>query len=155
MRYVERFQTTRARLVRLLRHKLRVRGWAEGAPPPDPEAVADRMVVLGYVDDAAYAGARARGLDRRGFGRARVALALRASGVAPAELEAATAGLDPVAAAIAFARRKRLGPFGSPADPAGRRRHLAMMARAGHPPGLSRAILMAPSEEALADLTVC
>ena len=58
VRYVERFQTTRARLVRLLRQKVRQRGWADGLPPPDPEAVADRLAALGYVDDAAFAAAR-------------------------------------------------------------------------------------------------
>lgn len=150
VRYVERFQTTRARLVRLLRQKLRQRGWAEGEPPPDPEGVAARMVRLGYVDDAAFAAARARGLQRRGMGPGRVRQSLQAYGVEADDQAAALQGLDPVTAAIDFARRKRFGPFGLPvADPKVRQRQLAAMARAGHGPRLAAAVLSARTEAEL------
>lgn len=150
VRYVERFQTTRARLLRLLHSKLRQRGWAEGAPAPDPEAVADRMVQLGYVDDGAFAEARARGLQRRGLGEGRVRAALSAHGVGPEDSSEALEGLQPVSAAIAFARRKRFGPFGAPVtDPSVKRRQFAAMARAGHSPRLIAQILSARSEEEL------
>jgi regulatory protein len=150
VRYVERFQTTRARLLRLLRTKLRQRGWADGAPPPDPEAVANRMVRLGYVNDSAFADARARGLQRRGLGEGRVRAALSAHGVGAEDSAGALEGLQPVTAAIAFARRKRLGPFGPEVtDPAARRRQFAAMARAGHAPRLIGQILAAQSEEEL------
>jgi regulatory protein len=150
VRYVERFQTTRARLLRLLNQKLRQRGWEEGLPPPDPAAVADRMVVLGYVNDAAFAEARARGLQRRGMGAGRVRASLSAYGVGSDESAAALSDLEPVQAAIDFARRKRFGPFGPPVtDPKARQRQMGAMARAGHPPRLARDILMARTEEEL------
>jgi regulatory protein len=153
VRYVERFQTTRARLLRLLRTKLRQRGWADGAPPPDPEGVADRMVRLGYVNDGAFAEARARGLQRRGLGEGRVRAALSAHGVGSEDSMEALEGLRPVTAAIAFARRKRLGPFGAPVtDPADRRRQFAAMARAGHAPRLIGQILGATSEQELPEI---
>lgn len=150
VRYVERFQTTRARLLRLLTQKLRQRGWQEGLPPPDPVAVADRMVALGYIDDAAFAEARARGLQRRGMGAGRVRQALSAYGVGADDSADAMEGLEPVQAAIDFARRKRFGPFGQPVtDPKLRNRQLAAMARAGHPHRLASDILRARSEEEL------
>jgi regulatory protein len=150
VRYVERFQTTRARLVRLLNQKLRQRGWEDGQPPPDPQAVAERMAALGYIDDAAFAGARARGLQRRGMGPGRVRQSLSAYGVDADDQAAALDGLEPVTAAIDFARRKRLGPFGAPvSDPKLRQRQLAAMARAGHSPRLAAAILRARTEEDL------
>jgi regulatory protein len=150
VRYVERFQTSRARLLRLLGQKLRQRGWADGQPPPDLGAIADRMVELGYVDDAAFAEARTRGLTRRGLGAGRVRTTLSAYGIDRETSSAALAGHDPVVAAIDFARRKRLGPFGPPVtDPKLRNRQMGAMARAGHPQALARAILNARTEEEL------
>lgn len=154
LRYVERFQTTRARLVRHLAAKLRLRGW-EGAAPPDLEGLADRLAARGFIDEAAYAEARARGMKARGLGPRRIAARLRADGVAVAEPpgpDAGEAAEDPDEAerlALAFARRRRLGPFGPPAaDPRARARQMAAMLRAGHAPDLAVRILALPAEEA-------
>lgn len=150
VRYVERFQTTRARLVRLLRQKLRQRGWEEGLPPPDPEAVAERMVQLGYVNDQAFAEARTRGLLRRGMGAGRVKQALAAYGVDSELVAEAVSEVDPLAAAVDFARRKRLGPFGPPlTEPKARMKQLGAMARAGHGYQVARRVVDAESEEEL------
>ena len=150
VRYVERFQSSRARLLRLLNQKIRQRGWAEGGPPPDPEATADRMVALGYVNDAAFAEARARGLARRGMGAGRVRASLSAHGIDAETQGAVLEGHDPWGAALDFARRKRLGPFGPVLDdPKLKARQLGAFARAGHPQGLARRILAARSEDEL------
>jgi regulatory protein len=150
VRYVERFQTSRARLLRLLQQKLRQRGWQEGLPAPDLAAIADRMVELGYVNDTAFAEARARGLTRRGMGAGRVRTSLAAYGIDSETSSAALEGHDPITAAIDFARRKRLGPFGPPiTDPRVRNRQMGAMARAGHPQSLARAILNARTEDEL------
>lgn len=150
VRYVERFQTSRARLLRLLEQKLRQRGWQEELPPPDLAAIADRMVALGYVNDAAFADARARGLTRRGMGAGRIRTSLSAHGIDPDTSRAALQGHDALAAALDFARRKRLGPFGPPVtDPKLRNRQMGAMARAGHPQALARAILNARTEDEL------
>ena len=150
VRYVERFQTSRARLLRLLNQKLRQRGWQEGLPPPNLPAIADRMVELGYVNDAAFAEARTRGLTRRGMGAARVRTALSAYGIDADTSAAALEGHDALQSALDFARRKRLGPFGPPVtDPKVRNRQMGAMARAGHPQSLARAILNARTEEEL------
>lgn len=150
VRYVERFQTTRARLLRLLQQKLRQRGWEEGLPPPDIQAIADRMVELGYVNDATFADARVRGLSRRGFGEGRVKQDLAAYGVDRDLVTEALSDHDGWAAALDFARRKRLGPFGAGvADQKTRMKQLGAMARAGHGFDVARRVVDAETVEAL------
>lgn len=142
--YVERFQTTRARLVRYLAARLRQRGW-EGVAEPDPRALADRLAALGYIDEAAFAEARARGMKARGLGARRIRERLRADGALPPDAGSGPLPADEAEAeALArhFARRRRLGPYGPPvADPRGRARQMAAMLRAGHAPDIARRIL--------------
>lgn len=145
LRYVERFATTRGKLADYLRRKVRERGW-HGAPV-DPVTVAERMAALGYVDDRAFADMRAAALARRGFGTRRVAQALRAAHVGE---EDAVAAIEPAAerpldAALAFARRRRFGPWAKAApDERLRERQVAAMVRAGHAPALARRIVLSP-----------
>lgn len=151
LRYVERYATTRAKLRDYLRGKLRERGWAgEGDAPID--AVVERMAELGYVDDRAFGEARARSLERRGFGPRRVDQALTAAGVEPDLRDAIAEELAPFEAAVAYARRKKLGPFGPPVtDPILRQKQFASMVRAGHAFDVARRILDAAGEDELAD----
>ena len=158
LRYVERFATTRGKLADYLRRKVRERGW-EGRPA-DPDALAERMATLGYVDDRAFAEARATALTRRGLGAMRVSVALRQARVGEADaasvrpmVEASTAD-----SALGFARRKRIGPFAdAPADRPKREKQIAQMVRAGHGFTISRRIVeTSPGQDAeLRDLTPC
>lgn len=142
LRYVERFATSEARLADYLGRKLRERG-TDGAV--DPRAVAARMVERGYVDDDAYAEARARGLARRGLGQRRVSQALRQAGIDGDGIARATADSSPLAAALAFARRRRIGPFARTAiDPKAREKQVAALVRAGHAFALARRIADLP-----------
>lgn len=144
LRYVERFATTRGRLADYLARKLRARGWA-GEGEPDPAAVAERMASLGYVDDRAFAAARAASMARRGLGARRVAAALRHAGVQEADADAVQPAVEDerVRSALAFARRKRFGPWAAAApERDALDRQLAAMARAGHGYALSRRILL-------------
>lgn len=150
LRYVERFATTRGKLADYLGRKIRERGWDGEAA--DPRALAQRMADLGYVDDRSYAESKAAALGRKGLGAKRVAMALRQARVSDAD----AGDLAPIIAeragdtAIAFARRKRIGPFGPPTeDRAIRDRQLAAMLRAGHGFDRSRRIVMAHREEDL------
>ncbi|WP_375421733.1 regulatory protein RecX [uncultured Sphingomonas sp.] len=145
LRYVERFATTRGKLTDYLRRKIRERGW--DGEPADPAALAERMAGLGYVDDRAYAEARASALGRRGLGARRVAGALREARIGDEDADAVAPGIEAraVDAALTFARRRRIGPFGAPAaDRAGREKQLGAMLRAGHPLDLARRIVDAP-----------
>lgn len=153
LRYVERFATTRGKLADYLRRKLRERGWAADAEP-EVEALIERFVDLGYIDDRAYGQAKAAAMGRRGLGARRVDMALRQAGLNDADREAAApddAG-QAIAAAIGLARRKRIGPYGThPPEAALRQKQLAQMVRAGHDFRLSRKIVdwppMSGSEE--------
>ena len=148
LRYVGRFATTRAKLVQYLRRKLRERGWA-GEAAPDPDGVADRLVALGYIDDAGFAASRARAGAAKGVGARRLADTLRHDGIADEIARPLVDGHDAVAAALRFARKKRLGPWGPPlGDPKLRHRQLATMARGGHASAVARAVLAAPTVEA-------
>lgn len=146
LRYVERFATTRGKLTHYLRRKVRERGWLGGVLP-DPAALADRMAALGYIDDRGYAATKAGAMARRGLGARRVIAALHAAGVGeddrPAINDAAPA------AALAFARRKRLGPFAAAVpDRDARTRQLAQFLRAGHRVELAKRLLaMRPGDE--------
>lgn len=149
LRYVEKFATTRGKLVDYLSRKIRERGW--DGPPADPVALAERMASYGYIDDRAFAEAKARSLARRGYGARRVSQALRAARVdaedaAPIVAESADQALS---SAVAFARRRRFGPFAAqPADERARERQLAAMLRAGHSFAIARQIMLATSEDA-------
>jgi regulatory protein len=131
--YVARFATSAAKLERYLGRKLRERGW-EGESEPDLTALVTRYAALGYVDDHAFAEARSGSLLRRGYGPRRIGQALGAAGI-DAEIRERTRpdAADERRAALAFARRRGLGPFGSaPLDRARREKQIAAMLRAGH-----------------------
>lgn len=141
--YVGRYATTCARLSAYLARKLHERGWAgETSPPVD--AIVEQYRALGYVDDELFAAAKAASLHRRGYGARRVRQALEASGIPSALAEDASA-VDTQAAyesALAYARRKRFGPFAAAAPtPELRRKMIAAMLRAGHSYELARSIV--------------
>jgi regulatory protein len=145
LRYVARFATTRGKLAEYLARKVRERGW-DGPAAADPAAIADRMAELGYIDDRAFAEARARSLARRGYGAGRVGQALKAARIAGEDIAELVeqSGEQALESALAFARRRRIGPFASaPADERGRQRHMAAMLRAGHSFTLARQIVAA------------
>jgi regulatory protein len=145
--YLERFQTTRARLLRYLGAKLRAVGW-DGEEPPDLPALVGRLAARGYLDEEAFADARARGMARKGFGSRRIAARLMADGIAP-EPAVAYAGIaDEEEQARAYARRKRFGPQGdAPLDRATWNRQFAAMLRAGHRADVARRVLREPRAE--------
>lgn len=143
--YAARFASTGARLEAYLVRKLRERGVAEDADGRtaaiDVPALVARLVELGYVDDAAYARMRARDLGQRGYGARRVEQALWAAGV-DEEIRADTAPGEAARrrAAVLMAQKRRIGPFGEPADEdadrleqrKAREKAVAAMLRAGH-----------------------
>lgn len=160
--HLARFAATEVALRRVLER--RVDRWvraaeAEGQPREAIAAAAARarvaaaevaraMVAAGAVDDAAFAESRARRLMRAGRSRRAVAAHLAAKGVdagtsAAAIPEGEEAELD---AAIAYCRRRRIGPFArAPEDAEARRKALAALARGGFAHAIARrALAMAP-----------
>jgi regulatory protein len=153
--YLARYGTTRAGLTRVLDR--RVERWARAAGDADmAEAkrlvreVVARLVEAGVLSDAAFAEGRARTLLRAGRSRRAVAAHLAAHGVAGATAQAVVPD-DPateLAAALALAFRRRIGPFrAAPADLVAKRRELGVLARAGFPQSVAeRALAMDPDE---------
>jgi regulatory protein len=143
--YAGRYAVTRAKLRAYLARKLRERGWGDDGEPP-VEALVARFAELGYVDDRAFAEAKAQSLGRRGYGARRLDQALRVAGIEEADGAAARAqaDADAWAAALRFAERRRIGPFAAAlADPPAREKALAAMLRAGHPLALARRLVTA------------
>lgn len=151
--YVARFATTRGKLLAYLQRKIRERGVSEEEGTIDIEAVADRLVELRYVDDEVFARARSQSLLGKGYGARRVAQALHAAGI-DSELREEMAPGEAAArqSALAFARRRRLGPFGARAeshamDRSLREKQIAAMIRAGHDYGAACALIDSASIE--------
>jgi regulatory protein len=144
--YVGRYATSRAKLRSYLARKLRERGW-DGAREPEIEQLAERFAELGYIDDSAFALARAEALAARGYGKRRLTEKLWLAGIGEEDSGAARGHADAqaLAAALRFAERRRIGPFGSAApDPKQRDKAISAMIRAGHSFALAREIASLP-----------
>ncbi len=117
------------------------------------EAIVTRYRESGLLDDAAYAAGRVDSLHRRGGSLKVIRARLAAHGVPATVAADAVSSLrdtapDPdVAAACAFARRRRLGPFRRGA--ADRQRELAALARAGFSRRVAEAVLACADVEAV------
>jgi len=153
--YVARFSTTRAKLSAYLHRKIRERGIDESSGELDVDAVADRIVELGYIDDAAYARAKSESLLRRGYGGRRVEQALFVAGIDDAtRSELAPDERNRRRAALALASKRGFGPFGREFDASRgldmslREKQIAAMVRAGHDFAAAKAIIDSPSADA-------
>ena len=149
--YVARFATSAAKLETHLKRKLRERGWeGDGESPAALEVLVERFVANGYVDDTAFARSRSGSLLRRGYGKRRIDQALHAAGIAEEVRDEVRAGEGAQrTAALALARKRRLGPYGPPpADRAAREKQIGAMLRAGHPLDSARELVNAASVEA-------
>ena len=117
------------------------------------DALVARYREAGLLDDAAYAAGRVHSLQRRGESMYAMRARLAAKGVAAADVADALSGLqttaaDPdLAAACAFARRRRLGPYRKSA--ADRARELGAFARAGFSRRVAEAVLACADIEAI------
>jgi regulatory protein len=134
-------------LVRRVDRSLRVHGGDRAEALGWVDALVDKLIRNGLLDDSAYAGMKAQSLRASGRSARMIAQKLRMKGV-PAELvqqklAEATAELSEEAAARLWARKKRLGPFRSTvqARQENRQRDLAALARAGFSFGIAKRII--------------
>ena len=161
LHYLERYATSSAHLRRLMQVKLersRAAHGAEGtAGASEVEALIGRLKTMGLLDDAAFARGRARALHRRGSSARAIRAALTQKGVEMEIVDSALAALldeaeEPeLAAALAYARRRRLGPYRADAAlrTAMRERDLAALGRRGFGYEVARRVIEAPDPEAL------
>jgi regulatory protein len=163
--YATRYGGTTAAMARILDR--RIHRWTQAmlaAEAPDPEAIAAQaaalrvtagrvvasLASLGAVDDAAFAESRARRLRRSGRSRRAVLAHLGAKGVAAGLAGAAVPEDEAVefAAALAFARRRRVGPFARDGVPEDHARALMAFGRAGFSGTMARRALDCVPDEA-------
>jgi len=120
--HLERFSATAAHLRQVLMRRIDRAIRAHGGERAEMAGWVDeliaRLIASGALDDARYATAKAASLRRKGKAPARIRVALRAKGVSAEDAAAATSG-EPhpadedaaMAAALAYAKRRKLGPF--------------------------------------------
>jgi regulatory protein len=160
--YLARYAATEAGLARMLARA--VDRWARRALADGVEAdavaaqaaqsraavrgVVVRLAAAGAVSDTAFAESRTRSLVRGGRSRRAVAAHLAAKGVGAETARAALAAeeMDELAAALVFARRRRIGPFR--VGDGDRLRELAKLARAGFSQAVASEALRMPREDA-------
>jgi regulatory protein len=121
------------------------------------DAIVAMFVDAGMINDAAFAQTKARALHRRGTSNRVTRQKLRMSGIDGETLDKAMAGLDQELdtdpgerewlAAVALARRRRLGPFRAKERKEHRARDLAAMARAGFAYDLARRVIDAEERD--------
>ena len=155
--YLERYASSSGNLRQVLRRRLlraEKRGLAHDCSEADVEDIVASLIELGLLDDRSYAQSRVRSLHRRGWSRHRIRADLMRKGLAEEDVLAAFGKLhreeaEPeIAAAFAFARRRRLGPFrAAELRAAHRQKDLASLARQGFDYDTARRVIDASSEE--------
>ena len=149
--YLERYPASthrlRQNLLRKVKRSAQVHGTNAEEGERDVEALIEKLTRNGFLDDAGYARGRALTLHRRGTARRAIALDLRQRGLGDEEIEAALNSLEDeaqepdLAAAIAYARRRRIGCFRTRDREAYREKDLAALARRGFSYGLAQRII--------------
>ena len=154
--YVERYPSSADKLRRILQRRVARARMLEAPVMANVEqaidAIVARFVEAGAIDDRMFAQTKARALHRRGTSEQLTRRRLKLAGIDDDTLKQALAGLDEELdsnpaerewrAALALARRRRLGPFRATQDRAGHRlRDLAALARAGFAYDLAKKVI--------------
>lgn len=162
--YLERFATSSANLKSVLMRRIRRSARDHGTDPGEGaawiDALIQRYLATGLLDDRAYAATKAASLHRRGASARAIAAKLAGKGV-PRELVAASLGEaddesgyaarpgGDLAAAAALARRKRLGRAIRAEH---RQKDLGTLARAGFSRAIAERVLDCADPNAVAAL---
>ncbi len=175
LRHLARFSATEAGLVQVLAR--RIDRWARraagemqdrdraevetaseaitataGVALADAREVAARLVATGVIDDALFAASRTRRLRREGRSARAVGAHLASRGVDAETAREAVPNDEAteLVAALAAARRRRIGPFrrAETIDKAARMKELAMLARGGFSHAIARTALAMDAEDA-------
>jgi len=157
--YLDRFAASVRRLDQVMQRKIKASAVAHGDDPASLlaalPAILASLTKQGLLNDRELAEAKVRAMVRRGGSRTKIRANLAAKGIDAETADAALRRMklefdDPdLEAAVAYARRRRLGRFR--ADPASRgekrQKDLAAMARAGFALAIARRALAEPDEE--------
>jgi regulatory protein len=163
--YLQRFAASADSLRKVLMRRVEKSARAHDTDREEGAALVEDIIARyrqsGLLDDRQYAEGRALSLHRRGVSTQGIRARLAAKGVGMEDIDAALAMLrdeaeDPdLAAAIAYARRRRIGPWRMRGDREElRERDLAALARQGFGYDIARRVIEAPDVEELeAELT--
>jgi regulatory protein len=162
--YLARYAASTTRLRRVLERRVRRRSAdrnvLEAARKTIAEVIA-KLTAKGLLEDGRYASTRAESLTRQGRSRRWIEAKLSADGVASPLIRDAIEALpgsrarSELGAAIAFAKRRRLGPYRTPKRRSREElkalasKELAALARAGFDHRTARIVLDAGSAETL------
>jgi regulatory protein len=158
--YLARFDASAEKVRRVLLGRAGRSARAHGTDAKEGRRIAESVIAkllgLGLLDDRAYGERRAAALHRRGTPIRVIARRLASDGVAADDIDAALASLAgnaadlDLAAAVAYARRRRLGPYRIRlADPGVRAKELAAFSRAGFGYAVALRVVDTASAEAL------
>ena len=159
LHYLGRYAASTARLRQVLTRRIQLSAEAHGFDPApllvELEQVIVRLTRAGLLNDTAFAETKAQSLNRRGGSRRQIAAKLAVAGVPQAERVRAIERLEEEtpdaesAAALAYAKRRRLGVFRAIPDdsPERRRKDLAALARAGFAMEIARRALKGEGRE--------
>lgn len=154
--YLARFATSRKRVEEMLTRRIRKSAHFHGDDPAPLLAAIPAVIAKlernRFLDDETFAGMKAASLTRRGTSRRQIGAKLAQLGIAAEDRGKAMAGLTEEfgnaeeAAAIAYAKRRRLGPYRARHIAGEQRleqakRDLAAMARAGFGFDLAKRVL--------------
>ncbi len=150
--YLSRYATSAENLRRVMMRKVGRSAHFHGTDAGEGEAHVEDMIgrfmASGLLNDAAYARARAESLHRRGNSARMIRSKLRQKGVAQDVIGLALEALGEdaaeteLAAAAAYARRRRFGPYAARKPSADQReKQLASLSRAGFSYDVARRVL--------------
>jgi regulatory protein len=159
VQYLQRWPASESRVRRLLwRRVKRAQSFHGGTHEEAAPLIDEVMDWLGrhkFVDDARYARLWIDSLRRRGTSRRMIFKKLQEKGVPKEHIAKAIEDHEPEeggdpeeTSALAYAKRRRLGPYRVPLDESWerKRKDLASMARAGFSYGVAQAVLVLSSE---------
>ena len=158
--YLERFATSSANLRRILLRKVKRSVRHHGTDEAEGAAAVDALIAgfeaSGLLNDRAYAEALVDSLRRRGGSTRAIRAKLMAKGIDPEivnqalVVDAEDYREPELTAALALARRRRLGPYRAPEKrQETRQKDLAALARAGFSYDIARKVIEAETAEEL------
>jgi regulatory protein len=158
--YLQRFAASADSLRKVLMRRVEKSARAHGTDRDEGSAFIEEIIARfrssGLLDDRLYAEGRALSLHRRGISLHGIRARLAAKGVGADDIDSALAMLrdeaeEPdLAAAIAYARRRRIGPYRTRGDREElRERDLAALARQGFDYDTARRVIDAADRDEL------
>jgi len=159
LHYLARYSSSAENLRRVLMRRVNRSARYHGTDAEEGAVAVDELVKrfsrAGLLDDTRYAEGRARSLLERGVAPRAVRLRLREKGVANETIDAVLSDLAEDqgdverAAAVALAKRRRIGPFRKSERESTREKDLAALARAGFSYDVALRVIDAENEAEL------